>query len=101
MFPVSDDNTRVRTLPVVTYSLIALNVLIFLLQLSGGDQFIKDWAFIPSRFSTAPVADAVTIVTASMAAGFTSSATCCFFGSLETTWKTVSAISHSWSSICW
>ena len=64
MFPVSDDNTRVRTLPVVTYALIALNVLIFLLQLSGGDQFIKDWAFIPSRFSTAPVADAVTIVTA-------------------------------------
>ena len=27
MFPVSDDNTRVRTLPVVTYSLIALNAL--------------------------------------------------------------------------
>jgi len=64
MFPVSDDNTRVRTLPVVTYSLIALNVLIFLLQLSGGDQFIKDWAFIPSRFSAAPAADAVTIFTA-------------------------------------
>ena len=64
MFPVGDDNTRVRTLPVVTYSLIALNVLIFLLQLSGGDQFVKDWAFIPARFSAAPAADAVTIFTA-------------------------------------
>jgi membrane associated rhomboid family serine protease len=64
MFPVSDDNTRVRRLPVVTYSLIALNVLIFLLQLSGGDQFIRDWAFIPSRFSAAPAIDAVTIFTA-------------------------------------
>ena len=64
MFPVGDDNTRVRRLPVVTYSLIALNVLIFLLQLSGGDQFIRDWAFIPSRFSAAPAIDAVTIFTA-------------------------------------
>ena len=64
MFPVGDDNTRVRGLPVVTYSLIALNVVIFMLQLSGGDQFIKDWAFIPSRFSAAPAANAVTIFTA-------------------------------------
>jgi membrane associated rhomboid family serine protease len=64
MFPVGDDNTGVRTLPVVTYALIAVNVLIFLLQLSGGDQFIKDWAFIPARFSAAPAADAVTIFTA-------------------------------------
>lgn len=64
MFPVSDDNTRVRRVPVVTYSLIALNVLIFLLELSAGDQFIKEWAFIPARFSVAPAADAVTLITA-------------------------------------
>jgi membrane associated rhomboid family serine protease len=64
MFPVSDDNTRVRRVPVVTYSLIALNVLIFLLELSAGDQFIKEWAFIPARFSAAPAADAVTLFTA-------------------------------------
>jgi membrane associated rhomboid family serine protease len=64
MFPVSDDNTQRRTLPVVTYALIALNVLIFLLQLSGGDPFIKEWAFIPARFSAEPATDAVTILTA-------------------------------------
>jgi membrane associated rhomboid family serine protease len=64
MFPVSDDNTRMRRLPVVTYGLIALNVLVFLLELSGGDQFIKEWAFIPARFSAAPAAEAVTLFTA-------------------------------------
>jgi membrane associated rhomboid family serine protease len=63
MFPIGDDNTQERTFPVVTYSLIALNVLFFLVELSGGDQFIKQWAFIPARFSAAPVSDAVTILT--------------------------------------
>ena len=53
MFPVGDDNTQRRTLPVVTYVLIALNVLFFLVELSGGDQFIEHWAFIPARFAPA------------------------------------------------
>jgi rhomboid family protein len=64
MFPISDDDTQRRTLPVVTYALIALNVLFFLVELSGGDQFIKDWAFIPARFSGQPASNAVTIFTA-------------------------------------
>ena len=64
MFPVSDDNSQRRTLPVVTYVLIALNVLTFFIELNAGDEFIKDWAFIPARFSSEPGADAVTIVTA-------------------------------------
>ncbi len=64
MFPVGDDNTRVRRLPVVTYALISLNVLVFLLELIGGDQFIKEWAFIPARFSDAPAAEAVTLFSA-------------------------------------
>jgi membrane associated rhomboid family serine protease len=63
MFPIGDDNTQERTFPVVTYVLIALNVLFFLVELSGGDQFIKQWAFIPARFSAAPASAAVTILT--------------------------------------
>lgn len=63
MFPIGDDNTQERTFPVVTYVLIALNVLFFLVELSGGDQFVKQWAFIPARFSAAPVSAAVTILT--------------------------------------
>jgi membrane associated rhomboid family serine protease len=64
MFPIGDDDTQRRTFPVVTYALIAMNVAVFLLELSGGDQFINDWAFIPERFSEEPVAYAVTIFTA-------------------------------------
>jgi len=63
MFPIGDDNSQERTVPVVTYALIALNVLFFLVELSGGDQFIKDWAFIPARFTAHPETNAVTIFT--------------------------------------
>jgi rhomboid family protein len=64
MFPLGDDNSQRRTVPVVTFILIALNVLMFLVELSAGDQFIENWAFIPARFSIEPGADMVTILTA-------------------------------------
>jgi len=64
MFPIGDDNTQRRTFPVVTFVLIGLNVLVFLIELSGGDQFIVDWAFIPARFAQNPEANAVTIFSA-------------------------------------
>jgi membrane associated rhomboid family serine protease len=35
MFPIGDDDTQRRTFPVVTYALIALNVAVFLVELSG------------------------------------------------------------------
>jgi membrane associated rhomboid family serine protease len=63
MFPIGDDDSQRRTLPVVTYALIALNVLFFLVELNGGDQFITEWAFIPARFSAEPASNAVTILT--------------------------------------
>ena len=64
MFPIGDDDTAVRSVPVVTYGLIAANVLFFLVELSGGDSFIQDWAFIPSRFSHDPAGNVPTIFTA-------------------------------------
>ena len=64
MFPVGDDNTQVRTFPTVTLALIGINVLVFLLELAGGDQFITNWAFIPSQFSDDPGGNAVTIFSA-------------------------------------
>ncbi|HZP08027.1 rhomboid family intramembrane serine protease [Methyloceanibacter sp.] len=64
MFPVSDDDSQRRTTPVVTFALIGLNVLFFLVELSGGDSFIERWAFIPVRFSQDPVGAAVTVLTA-------------------------------------
>jgi membrane associated rhomboid family serine protease len=64
MFPVGDDNSQRRSFPYVTTTLIALNVLVFMLELSQGEQFIVDWAFIPARFSQEPGADAVTLFSA-------------------------------------
>jgi membrane associated rhomboid family serine protease len=64
MFPIGDDDSGRRTTPVVTFALIALNILVFFIELNGGDAFIKQWAFIPSRFSSNPVSDASTVFTA-------------------------------------
>jgi len=64
MFPVGDDDTSRRSLPVVTYTLIALNVLFFLAELNGGENFIRQWAFIPRRFGENPVGDVPTIFSA-------------------------------------
>ena len=63
MLPVGDDNTSRRTVPVVTYALIAVNVLFFLVELIQGDAFIETWAFVPSRFLANPAGDFVTVFT--------------------------------------
>jgi len=63
MFPIGDDNSLRRTVPLVTYALIALNVLFFFVELSGGDAFIMQWAFVPSRFLANPVGDFLTLFT--------------------------------------
>ena len=63
MFPIGDDNSSRRTTPLVTYVLIVLNVLFFLVELSGGDAFIMKWAFVPSRFLSNPFVDFPTLFT--------------------------------------
>ena len=63
MLPIGDDNSTRRGVPLVTYALIVLNVLFFLVELSGGDAFIMQWAFVPSRFLANPVADFATLFT--------------------------------------
>jgi rhomboid family protein len=64
MFPIGDDDSARRTVPVVTYALIALNILVFFIELNGGDAFIKQWAFVPSRFISNPASEVSTIFTA-------------------------------------
>jgi membrane associated rhomboid family serine protease len=63
MMPLGDDNSSVKTVPVVTYILIALNLLFFLAELYGGKDFIVKWAFVPSRFAANPASDSITILT--------------------------------------
>ena len=64
MFPLGDDDAGRRTRPFVTYALIALNVLFFLVEVNVGDDFIKTWAFVPARFAADPSGNAVTVFTA-------------------------------------
>lgn len=63
MLPIGDDNSARRTAPLVTYILIVLNVLFFFVELSGGDEFIMKWAFVPSRFLADPIGDLPTLFT--------------------------------------
>ncbi len=63
MFPIGDDNSSRRTVPLVTYVLIVLNILFFFVELSSSDAFIMQWAFVPSRFLANPVGDFLTLFT--------------------------------------
>lgn len=63
MLPIGDDNTSRRIVPLVTYTLIVLNILFFLVEMSGGEAFIMKWAFVPSRFLANPIGDLPTLFT--------------------------------------
>ena len=63
MFPIGDDNSERRTFPIVTYALIALNILFFFVELSGGESFIQQWSVVPRRLLANPAGDFPTIFT--------------------------------------
>lgn len=63
MLPIGDDDSGRRLTPIVTYVLIALNILVFLIELNSGNAFIDRWAFVPARFLADPVGDFATIFT--------------------------------------
>jgi len=63
MFPIGDDNSTRRLVPVVTYVLVTLNILVFFIELIAGDVFIVTWSFVPSRFLASPASEFVTIFT--------------------------------------
>ncbi|MCU0495124.1 MAG: rhomboid family intramembrane serine protease [Chloroflexaceae bacterium] len=50
MFPIGDDNPTRRT-PVVNHALLVINIVVFLIQIVAGNEFIINWSFIPARFS--------------------------------------------------
>src|SRR6476620_7764343 len=47
VMPLGDDDLDRRTVPVVTYALIAVNVLVWLLELSQGEKFINGYSTVP------------------------------------------------------
>ena len=47
VMPLRDDDTDRHTVPVITYALIAVNVLVWLVELSLGDKFINGYSTVP------------------------------------------------------
>jgi membrane associated rhomboid family serine protease len=48
MIPLRDASREPKRYPVVTASLIVVNVLVFLLELGGGEALVQQWAVIPA-----------------------------------------------------
>jgi len=48
MIPLGDASRRPRRSPVVTTAIIIVNALVFLLELMGGEEFVKQWALVPA-----------------------------------------------------
>ena len=49
--PLRDISRRPTHRPVVTVSIIVTNVLVFFLELAGGDAFIQQWSVIPAHIA--------------------------------------------------
>ena len=63
LLPVGDDNSARRTVPYVTYLLVLVNVVVFMVELAQGEAFIVKWSFVPQRFLDNPGGDFPTLFT--------------------------------------
>jgi membrane associated rhomboid family serine protease len=52
MIPLTDDSRRPRRFPAVTTAVILANAIVFLMELSGGDDFVRQWSVIPADIVT-------------------------------------------------
>jgi len=55
MFPIGDENRGIRSRPYVNYAIIAINIVVFLYQLTltqpDLERFIRDWGAVPAEIS--------------------------------------------------
>jgi membrane associated rhomboid family serine protease len=49
LIPLSDASRRPRHFAFVTAAIIAVNVVVFLLELGGGDAFVDHWSLVPAN----------------------------------------------------
>jgi membrane associated rhomboid family serine protease len=52
MIPLGDASRRPVQMPVVTTTIIIVNVVVFLLELGGGDKFVATWAATPALITS-------------------------------------------------
>jgi membrane associated rhomboid family serine protease len=48
MIPLSDSSRRPQHFPVITTAIIIVNAFVFVLELTGGEAFVKKWSEIPA-----------------------------------------------------
>ncbi len=48
VIPLTDVSRRPARVPVVTAGIILANVVVFALELAGGDRFVTRWALVPA-----------------------------------------------------
>ena len=48
MIPLRDASREPRSFPVVTTAIIVANAFVFVLELMGGDAFVKQWSLVPA-----------------------------------------------------
>ncbi len=51
MIPLSDASRRPLRVPIVAMLIIAANIFVFLLEISGGEEFVRAWALIPAEIT--------------------------------------------------
>ena len=49
MIPLGDSSRRPSRVPVVTFAIIIVNVLVFVLEMLGGQSFVLQWSVIPRQ----------------------------------------------------
>lgn len=64
MLPIGDDNSGRRTIPFVTYLLIAANLFVFLVENALGDSFVLANSVVPAHLIANPIAQFYTVFTA-------------------------------------
>lgn len=52
MIPLGDSSRRPINFPIMTLSIIVVNVFVFILELTGGDGFINYWSLVPANILT-------------------------------------------------
>jgi membrane associated rhomboid family serine protease len=62
MIPLGDADRRPVRFPMVTVAIVSINIVMFLLELAGGDALINRWSLVPAEITAGR--DRITILTA-------------------------------------
>lgn len=62
MIPLTDVSRRPTSFPIVTLTIIVINFVVFIVELTNGDAFVTKWSMIPAHVAAGQ--DLVTILTA-------------------------------------